>query len=115
MNENEMEYRGSKSVFLSPQPKEIFVKEQRIDGSYFGKMNRTLKLRYILMDCESSYQIKIPSKQLKSRRDISTLITMPSLSSSEETQINPWFLTGFTDAEGCFMIKTEHNLNLKFK
>jgi hypothetical protein len=35
MNENEMGYRGSKSEFLSPQPFENSVKEQRVDGSYF--------------------------------------------------------------------------------
>ena len=34
MNENELGYRGSKSEFLNPQPKEISVKEQRVDGSY---------------------------------------------------------------------------------
>ena len=34
MNENEMGYRGSKSVFQYPQPNEISVKEQRVDGSY---------------------------------------------------------------------------------
>jgi len=36
MSENEMGYRGSKSEYLNPQPKEISVKEQRVDGSYFG-------------------------------------------------------------------------------
>ena len=33
MNENEMGYRGSKSEFQIPQPTEISVKEQRVDGS----------------------------------------------------------------------------------
>ncbi|OAX31766.1 hypothetical protein K503DRAFT_652721, partial [Rhizopogon vinicolor AM-OR11-026] len=27
--------------------------------------------------------------------------------------INPWFLTGFVDAEGCFSIKIQHNAKLK--
>jgi len=61
MNENEMGYRGSKSVFLNPQPKEITVKEQRVDGSYFG-INP--KLRCTLTGGASHYHIKIPSKQL---------------------------------------------------
>jgi hypothetical protein len=77
MIENEMGYRGSKSKLgLSSG----FVKEQRVDGGYcinpclpYGL--RTLvqgkeqgkgpmQLRCILMGCENSYQIKIPSKQL---------------------------------------------------
>jgi len=33
MRETEMGYRGSNSEFLNPQPKEIAVKEQRVDGS----------------------------------------------------------------------------------
>ena len=36
MSENEMGYRGSKLEISSPQPKEISVNEQRVDGSYFG-------------------------------------------------------------------------------
>jgi hypothetical protein len=39
MSENEMGYRGSKSEFLNPQPIEISVKEQRVDGSWFIKKN----------------------------------------------------------------------------
>lgn len=97
MIENEMEYRGSKSEIKSPQPKEISVNEQRVDGSYFG-LNKS-KLRCILMGCESSYQLKIPSKQLYSRSYYSTLVTIaqePVLS-----KINPWFISAashFTDA-----------------
>jgi len=105
MNENEMGYRGSKSEIQCPQPKELSVKEQRVDGSYFGMS--ISKLRCTLMGLERGYQIKIPSKQLNSRYNYSTLITA--------TEINPWFLTGFTDAEGCFTIKTQYNKNLKTK
>jgi hypothetical protein len=60
MNENEMGYRGSKSEFLIPQPNEISVKEQRVDGSYFGLKP---KLRCTLTDFERNYPFKIPSKQ----------------------------------------------------
>ena len=64
MSENEMEYRGSKSEIQCPQPNEFSVKEQRVDGSYFGVL-RQPKLRCTLMGLERGYQIKIPSKQLK--------------------------------------------------
>jgi hypothetical protein len=58
MSENKMGNRGSKSEL-----KYKSVKEQRVDGSYFG--SRTIpRLRYTLMGGESRYLIKIPSKQL---------------------------------------------------
>jgi hypothetical protein len=63
MSENEMGYRGSKSEFLNPQPYEISVKEQRVDGSYFGSVS-IQNLRCTLTGGESRYHIKTPSKQL---------------------------------------------------
>ena len=125
MIENEMGYRGSKSEIKSPQPsasfleqpKQISVKEQRVDGSCFDErllvveyktptiLHQQSKLRSILMGCESSYQVKILSKQLYLSINYSTLTKKPD--------INPWFITGFSDAEGCFTIKTQYNLNLK--
>ena len=114
ISENEMGYRGSRSdrfELKRPQPNELSVKEKRVDGSYFGFCKS--KLRYSLMGCESSYQVKIPSKQLNSRCTYSTLIT--SAAATPATEMNPWFVTGFTDAEGCFTIKTQYNLNLKTK
>jgi hypothetical protein len=56
MNENEMGNRGSKSALMI----KMSVKEQRVDGSYLSIID---KLRCTLMDCESNYQISIPSKQ----------------------------------------------------
>jgi hypothetical protein len=108
MNENEMEYRGSKSEIQNPQPNEISVKEQRVDGSYLIKLY-LIKLRYTLMGFERNYQIKIPSKQLN-KRDYSTL-------SKTSNTLNPWFITGFTDAEGCFSfsIKTDVKSKLKWR
>ena len=45
MNENEMGYRGSKSkLSLYPQPKDNFVKEQRVDGSWLLASNFILRL-----------------------------------------------------------------------
>ena len=105
MSENEMGYRGSKSEFQSPQPKEISVKEQRVDGSYFGFFP---KLRCTLMGFERSYQIKNPSNQFF-KKYFSIFNTKP------EAKINPWFLTGFADAESCFSIKIQANAKLKTK
>ena len=66
MIEKKMGYRGSKSVFQKvPRPNEISVKEQRVDGSYFGS-GASPKLRCTLTGLERGYQIKIPSKHLNS-------------------------------------------------
>jgi len=113
MNENEMGYRGSKSNF----PKELsgspalagdsqrvtskFVKEQRVDGSYCINL---MQLRCTLMGFERNYQFKIPSNQLN-KAPFSTFIQYPEL--------NPWFVTGFTDAEGCFSISIRPSANMK--
>ena len=80
MRENEMGNRGSKSVFLNPQPlwsmtvrakaKEIYVKEQRVDGSCCIK-SKLMLLRCTLMDRENSYQVNNLSKRLN--KQFSTL------------------------------------------
>jgi hypothetical protein len=58
MTENEMGYRGSKSDLISR-----FVKEQRVDGSYFSlSIFYKLRLRCTLMDCESNYPVSNHSK-----------------------------------------------------
>ena len=86
MSENEMEYRGSNSVFNNT------VKEQWVDGNWCKQL---LHLRCTLMGFERNYQIKILSKQLnKNKRNFSSLV--------KNSKINPWFVTGFTDAEGSF-------------
>ena len=86
MNESKMGDRGSKSEILSPQPKRISVKEQRVDGSYFG-LNP--KLRYTLKDFERNYQIKVLSKQFKQTKNFS------SLAQASNTKLNLWFVTDF--------------------
>jgi len=102
MIENEMGYRGSKSVLLNNT-----VKEQRVDGSWF-LAKKTRSLRYTLMGCESSYQIKIPSKQLNTLY-FSTLIN----NNLYNIACAPWFFTGFIDAEGCFQISIRQDKNYK--
>jgi LAGLIDADG endonuclease len=99
MNENEMGYRGSKSG-LSP------VKEQRVDGSWCKK---PMHLRCTLMGFERNYQIKIPSKQLN-KQCYSTLSR-----SSLNNKLNPWFITGFADAEGCFSFAIKPDAKSKLK
>ena len=93
MSENEMGYRGSKSELLKNS-----VKEQRVDGSYLSIQKD--KLRYTLMGFERSYQIKIPSKQ------INKLIYRNYNSSCNLTMapLDPYFITGFSDAEASFII-----------
>ena len=62
MIENEMGYRGSKS--LCSLIKKKSVKEQRVDGSYFINKNKNLMiLRCTLTGFERNYQTKISSKQ----------------------------------------------------
>jgi hypothetical protein len=81
-----MGYRGSKSGILP-------VKEQRVDGSWFLNKN----LRCTLKGCVSSYQVKILFKQLNNK-NFSTLVQ------SNFTNLNPWFVSGFTYGEGSFCI-----------
>jgi|ERR1700675_153686 len=87
-----MEYRGSKSIFITN-----IVKEQRVDGSWLISNSVILirSLRCTLMDFERNYQIKILSKQLnKNKRNFSTVVP--------NSKINPWFLIGFSDGGSSF-------------
>ena len=123
MSENEMGDRGSKSILFLKNPtshRNNVVKEQRVDGSYFLKRFLFTKLRCTLMGCENSYQFKIPSKQFGAARvnpaELTKLKFYSSLNVSENKEkLNPWFITGFTDAEGCFSIKVQPNAKLKTK
>nr|UEK25964.1 hypothetical protein [Mutinus fleischeri] len=103
MMETEMGYRGSKSNNLNrlPQPNDLnlFVKEQRVDGSYFVKQNICKKLRCTLMVGESSHQVKILSKGLNNK-NFSTLTPCQP----KNFTLNPWFVSGFIDAEWTFSI-----------
>nr|YP_009517167.1 LAGLIDADG homing endonuclease [Blastosporella zonata]YP_009517206.1 LAGLIDADG homing endonuclease [Blastosporella zonata]AYE93090.1 LAGLIDADG homing endonuclease [Blastosporella zonata]AYE93091.1 LAGLIDADG homing endonuclease [Blastosporella zonata] len=112
MMETEMGYRGSKSEFHNPQPIEISVKEQRVDGSYFGFYPR---LRCTLTGGESRYHIKILSKQIKTWLPSPYGKPRVRTFSSRSNILNPWFITGFTDAEGCFSIGIRPDAKLKTK
>jgi hypothetical protein len=114
MNENEIGYRGSKSEYKfknKPIQNKNYnsVKEQRADGSWFLSINKNL--RCALMGFERNYQLRIPAKQLLNRpMNFST-----SNSPFQISSINPWFITGFTDAEGSFMISITQNEKSKLK
>ena len=95
MSENEMGNRGSKSDFISNLRA---VKEQRVDGSWYIK---PMYLRCTLMGFKRNYPIKIPSKQLNNK--FSTLKPL------NINKLNPWFVTGITDAEGMFTIMVDKN------
>ena len=107
MSENEMGDRGSKSVIC----KSITVKEQRVDGSYIDsnlKSKNTLinnsMLRCTLTGFERSYRVKALSS-----------ITNKRFYSSKEanSNLNPWAVVGFSDAESSFMVRIRKNSKYK--
>ena len=121
-----MGYRGSKSSLFKynsqPVRKVKGVKEQRVDGSWdVIRINKTpiqlgqagrlgtnnfkllLSLRCTLMGFERSYQVKIPANQLMTRNF------------SLVSGLNPWFITGFSDAEGSFIVSVYRSESSKLK
>ena len=100
--------RGSKSkVFLLPldvKEENTIVKEQRVDGSY---RTYSMRLRFTLMDFGINFQVKIPTKQFINIKSYSTL--------SDTLIVNPWFITGFSDAEGSFIVSIYKDNNNKLK
>jgi hypothetical protein len=93
MNESEMGNRVSKSSDLS------LVKEQRADGSY----HQFRLLRCALMALERGYQVGILSNLVSTMN--TTALRVRHYTTSTTQSLEPWFVTGFTDAEGSFMIK----------
>jgi len=112
MKETEMGYRGSKSVICES----IAVKEQRVDGSWWGKLsnNNLPHLRCTLTGFERNYQVKIPSTQIV-RRPIwySTTRCNSRLEIKHNLILDPNFITGFTDGEGCFTLSITKSNQLK--
>jgi hypothetical protein len=87
-----MGYRGSKSIVSLNKIKNTFVKEQRVDGSYFRPNQIQIlgpKLRYTLMAFERKYPIKNPSKQLNISL-FTTLAVLPCVDAvNRKKQIQP--------------------------
>ncbi len=102
--------RGSKSICYNPNRVaglcETIVKEQRVDGSYFG-LKKYPRLRCTLMAFERNYHIKNLSRQLNYNRLFHSLIN------ENHNKLNPYFVTGFTDAEGYFGTSILKNSKLK--
>jgi len=102
MIEREMGYRVTKSILYNIPTSQMYnvVKEQRVDGSWHGKYLPCL--RYTLMDFEINYPIKVLSKQKRSYTNGSN-------------KLNPWFVTGFADAESTFNVLIQPRSDSKTK
>ena len=116
MIEREIGNRGSKSVkgfnILTSQSakKPGTVKEQRVDGSW----HINLCLRCTLISFKRNHTVNtLSKKQIKSKCYYSTdtTKTSPLPTYTGSCVINPWFVTGFTDAEGSFIIQVRKRNN----
>jgi len=101
-----MDNRGSKSAIL----KNIVVKEQRVDGSWFIKPH-LINLRCTLRGFEritlsGSLSYQILNKRLYSTTTIVTKEpkNIKSFIHKDGFKLNPWFVTGFTDGDGSFSV-----------
>jgi hypothetical protein len=115
IEETKMGNRGSKSVLLNT------VKEQRVNGSWCGKWNNNNKnnsinnlphLRCTLTGFERNCQVKILSTQIIKRpRWYSSIGSESRVDKKHNLIRDPNFITGFTDAEGCFTLSiTKSNI-----
>ena len=107
IQETVMGNRVSKSVGLN----NLTVKEQRVYGSYMG--NNLPLLRCTLMGCESGFQIGILSKQINRQVRFNSSCVVQSSQTSLYKSINPWFITGFVEGEGSFIINITKNNQTK--
>ena len=90
--------RGSKSAILD----NIAVKEQRVNGSKYG-INFPY-LRCTLTGFERNYPVKFPSDQIIQKRFFSIESGLNKDTNKLPQLKEPWFISGFTDAEGCFLV-----------
>ena len=101
----------------------MFIKEQRVDGNYINLYIRDSMLRCTLKRFErisySNFRLnQILNKQLPSTavRNTDSKNLLEPKSSDKNTNIfslNPWFITGFADAESCFSILIQPNNKYK--
>ena len=103
-SEKEVGYRGSKSAISEG----VVVKEQRVNGSC---CINSIQLRCTLTGFARNYQMKILSNQicLPIFREFSSISSQSSIKNPEvevtSCALHPWFITGFVDGEGSFMIR----------
>lgn len=109
MRENKMGNRGSKSGISQG----IAVKEQRVNDSYIGTLLNSPMLRYTLKGFKKNYQVRNPSNYLNSLRQYSTVISKVANSQIGGYSLKPYFVTGFTDAEGSFIVRIRQNPKAK--
>jgi hypothetical protein len=57
---------------------------------------------------ERNNRVRVLSKQIN--KNVCRFYVQDSI---KVCNIDPWFLTGFVDAEGCFLIRVRKNNNLK--
>ena len=98
--ERAMDNRGSKSAIH----KNIAVKEQRVDGHRCIN-SRLMHLRYALMGFERNYQIRILSNLLIPLTRSYTSLPTNLCNKSKLNNLNPWYLTGFSDGESNFTVR----------
>lgn len=99
--------RGSKSAIFES----IAVKEQRVYGSWCGP-GETFLVRNSLNGLFPNYRVIIPTKVNHLTNKILCGRSYTSTSSPCLTTnliINPWFITGFSDAEACFTLSIIKN------
>ena len=110
MSENKMDNRGSKSITDNNPTSQtsVFVKEQREDGDC--RLN-SKRLRCSLMSFERNSQIKaLPTRNILQFKGYSTAASQFNNSYLKEFKaLNPWFVSGFTDAEGSFSVTIRKN------
>ena len=109
MSENKMGNRGSKSVLWKINT----VKEQRVYGSIIRNSLNALMIRCTLKGFKRNYPVRIPSNHLNNLRLYSTVSSRVANSQIEGYSLKPYFITGFTDAEGSFIVRIRKNPKTK--
>ena len=104
-----MDNRGSKSN----KSNVLFVKEQRVDGSWLlntrFRRQRFNNLRCTLRGFERITLYGIPFNKILNKKLYSTINDSKNLiqklpKDQNMFSLNPWFLTGFTDGDGSFAV-----------
>jgi hypothetical protein len=133
--EKDVGNRGSKSItgfnqhtshnnqYTSHNNPEI-VKEQRVDGSWTNLKSTGLVLRCTLLGFKRNSWVKVLSKQINKVKWYTSVTNTPMIVESNlskvpvcqplsrnklEAGVNPWFVTGFSDAESSFSILIQAN------
>ena len=80
-----------------------------------GTLLSSPMLRCTLTGFKRNYPIRIPSNQLNNVRSYSTANYKKGVANSQigGYLLKPYFVTGFTDAEGSFIVRIRKTLKLK--